>query len=72
MTTTMLNEFVEKILVHERDQKGRQDTGQEVAVLLVDLGFLDGADERRPVGLGVVSYGLRPGQTVCREIHCHD
>ena len=24
MTTTMLNEFVEKILVHERDQKGRQ------------------------------------------------
>lgn len=32
MTTTMLNEFVEKILVHERDQKGRQDTGQEVEI----------------------------------------
>lgn len=32
MTTTMLNEFVEKILVHERDQKGRQDTGKEVEI----------------------------------------
>ena len=32
MTNTMLNEFVEKILVHERDQKGRQDTGQEVEI----------------------------------------
>ena len=32
MTRTMLNEFVEKILVHERDQKGRQDTGQEVEI----------------------------------------
>lgn len=29
---TMLNEFVEKILVHERDRKGSQDTTQEVEI----------------------------------------
>ena len=28
----MLNEFVEKILVHERDHKGSQDTTQEVEI----------------------------------------
>jgi hypothetical protein len=28
----MLNEFVEKIVVHERDHKGRQDTTQEVEI----------------------------------------
>ena len=28
----MLNEFVEKILVHERARKGRQDTTQEVEI----------------------------------------
>lgn len=32
MTTTMLNEFVEKILVHERDRKGSQDTTQTVEI----------------------------------------
>ncbi len=32
MTNTMLNEFVEKILVHERDRKGSQDTTQEVEI----------------------------------------
>lgn len=32
MTTTMLNEFDEKILVHERDRKGSQDTTQEVEI----------------------------------------
>lgn len=32
MTTAMLNEFVEKILVHERDRKGSQDTTQEVEI----------------------------------------
>ena len=32
MTTAMLNEFVEKILVHERDRKGSQDTMQEVEI----------------------------------------
>lgn len=31
-TTIMLNEFVEKILAHERDQRGRQNTGQEVKI----------------------------------------
>ena len=46
MTTTMLNEFVEKILVHERDQKGRQ------------LSLLDGADESGPVILGIVGNGV--------------
>lgn len=32
MTNTMLNEFVEKILVHERDHKGSQDTTQTVEI----------------------------------------
>ena len=32
LTTTMLNEFVEKIVVHERDHKGCQDTRQEVEI----------------------------------------
>lgn len=32
LTTTMLNEFVERILVHERDRKGSIDTTQEVEI----------------------------------------
>ena len=32
VTVTMLNEFVEKILVHERDRKGSTDTTQEVEI----------------------------------------
>ena len=32
MTNTMLNEFVEKILVHERDRKGSIETTQAVEV----------------------------------------
>lgn len=32
LTTTMLNEFVEKIFVHERDRKGSQDTTQEIEI----------------------------------------
>ena len=32
LTTTMLNELVEKIVVHERDHKGCQDTTQEVEI----------------------------------------
>ncbi len=30
LTNTMLNEFIEKILVHERARKGSQDTTQEI------------------------------------------
>ncbi len=32
LTITMLNEFIEKILVHERARKGSQDTTQEVEI----------------------------------------
>lgn len=32
LTTTMLNEFIEKIMVHERDRKGSTDTTQEVEI----------------------------------------
>lgn len=32
LTNTMLNEFVEKILVHERDRKGSRETTQEVEI----------------------------------------
>lgn len=38
LTTTMLNEFVEKILVHERDRKGSQDTTQEVEIYFTFVG----------------------------------
>ena len=34
LTITMLNEFVEKILVHERDRKGSIQTTQEVEICL--------------------------------------
>ena len=32
LTITMLNEFIDKILVHERDRKGSRDTTQEIEV----------------------------------------
>ena len=32
LTTTMLNEFVEKIRVHERDQKGSKTANQDVEI----------------------------------------
>ena len=32
MTTLMLNEFVEKIIVHERDRKGSTDTTQKMEI----------------------------------------
>jgi len=38
MTTTMLNEFVEKILVHERDRKGSIETTQEVEIFFNFVG----------------------------------
>ena len=37
-TNTMLNEFVEKILVHERSRKGSQDTTQEIEIYFNFLG----------------------------------
>ena len=36
LTNTMLNEFVEKILVHERARKGSQDTTQEIEIYLYE------------------------------------
>ena len=38
MTNTMLNEFVEKILIHERARKGSQDTTQEIEIYFNFLG----------------------------------
>jgi DNA invertase Pin-like site-specific DNA recombinase len=38
LTTTMLNEFVEKILVHERDRKGSIETTQEVEIFFNFVG----------------------------------
>ncbi|MCD7993972.1 MAG: DUF4368 domain-containing protein, partial [Clostridia bacterium] len=49
LTTTMLNEFVEKILVHERDRKGSQDTTQEVEI------YFNFAGRYVPPHFGVVS-----------------
>ena len=38
MTNTMLNEFVEKILVHERDRKWSKNTTQEVEIYFNFIG----------------------------------
>ena len=38
LTNTMLNEFVEKILVHERDRKGSIETTQEVEIFFNFVG----------------------------------
>ena len=38
MTTYMLNEFVEKIVVHERDRKGSIETTQEVEIYFNFIG----------------------------------
>ena len=38
LTITMLNEFIDKILVHERDEKGRIDTTQEVDIFFNFVG----------------------------------
>ena len=38
LTNTMLNEFIEKILVHERARKGSQDTTQEIEIHFNFLG----------------------------------
>ena len=38
LTNTMLNEFVEKILAHERVRKGSQDTTQEIEIYFNFLG----------------------------------
>lgn len=38
LTTTMLNEFVEKILVHERARKGSTDTTQEIEIYFNFIG----------------------------------
>ena len=38
LTTVMLNEFVEKILVHERDRKGSIETTQEVEIYFNFIG----------------------------------
>ena len=38
LTMTMLNEFVEKILVHERDRKGSVETTQEVEIYFNFIG----------------------------------
>ena len=38
LTTTMINEFIEKIVVHERDRKGSTDTTQEVEIYFNFIG----------------------------------
>jgi hypothetical protein len=38
LTTPMLNEFVEKILAHERDRKGSIETTQEVEIFFNFVG----------------------------------
>jgi hypothetical protein len=45
MTISMLNEFVEKIIVHERDRKGSIDTTQKVEIHLNFIGEFKAPEE---------------------------
>ena len=38
LTNTMLNEFVEKIIVHERDRKGSQTSKQKIEIYFNFIG----------------------------------
>jgi hypothetical protein len=38
LTTTMINEFIEKIVVHERDRKGSSDTTQKIEIYFNFIG----------------------------------
>lgn len=50
LTTTMLNEFVEKILVHERDRKGSVDATQEVEIYFNFVGrYIPPSCQPRPL-----------------------
>ena len=50
LTNTMLNEFVEKILVHERARKGSQDTTQEIEILsLIHISISTSVKKSYPV-----------------------
>ena len=49
LTISMLNEFVEKILVHERERKGSRDTTQEVEIYFNFIGrFVPPSFEKEP------------------------
>ena len=41
LTNTMLNEFVEKIIVHERDRKGSQTSKQKIEIYFNFIGIYD-------------------------------
>ena len=41
LTNTMLNEFVEKIIVHERDRKGSQTSKQKIEIYFNFIGNYD-------------------------------
>ena len=38
LTTTMINEFVEKIIIHERDRKGSQNSKQKIEIYFNFIG----------------------------------
>lgn len=61
LTTTMLNEFVEKILVHERDRKGSQDTTQEVEI------FFNFAGKYVPPHFGEVTLSPEEREALCKK-----
>lgn len=68
LTVTMLNEFVEKILVHERDRKGSRDTTQEVEIYFNFVGrFVVLADIEMPIldGITATKLLLEEGLTQC-------
>ena len=49
MTTTMLNEFVEKVLIHERDIKGCQDSPQTIEIYFNFIGKFRTPDSTVPL-----------------------
>ena len=38
LTTTMINEFIEKIIIHERDRKGSQTSKQKIEIYFNFIG----------------------------------
>jgi hypothetical protein len=66
LTTTMLNEFVEKIVVHERDRKGCQDTTQEVEIYFNFVG------KYVPPHFRETSMTTEEQEAICKKEECRD
>jgi len=70
ITTPMLNELVEKIVVHERDRKGATDTTQAVEIYLTYIGdFLPPEEEIAPAILAAQEAERLKKETTKDRLH---